>query len=134
MAPDRYFSVAVRQRKKNEARDHDERSIDASLISAEQLSQRNGFFSALEPIAGSYRPIPHVYVYLNNPLRLLWRMALRASYAASRVRAPSIEAADPVAPVVGEVRQGTKVNASWEGSYSSPQHWRLRVLPLQYIL
>ena len=49
MASDGHFNVAARQREKEESRARDERNIDAGLISAEQLSRRNGFFSALDP-------------------------------------------------------------------------------------
>jgi hypothetical protein len=44
-----YFSADQRQREKQEARERDERLIASGRASARQLSERNGFFSALDP-------------------------------------------------------------------------------------
>jgi hypothetical protein len=44
-----YFNVANRRREKQESRERDESLIVEGLVSAEQIAQRNGFFSALDP-------------------------------------------------------------------------------------
>ena len=44
-----HFNAAARQREKQEARDRDERLIASGKISPQQIAQRNGLFSALNP-------------------------------------------------------------------------------------
>jgi hypothetical protein len=48
MVPSGYFSVAARKREKQEARDRDERLMASGQLSSQQVSRRNGFFSALD--------------------------------------------------------------------------------------
>jgi hypothetical protein len=48
MVPSGYFSVAARKREKQEARDRDERLMASGQLSPQQVSRRNGFFSALD--------------------------------------------------------------------------------------
>lgn len=43
------FNPADRAREKQEARDRDESMLVSGDVTAEQLTQRNGFFSALDP-------------------------------------------------------------------------------------
>jgi hypothetical protein len=49
MVPNGHFSVAARQREKQESRERDERLIASGHMSVRGLAQRNGFFSALDP-------------------------------------------------------------------------------------
>jgi hypothetical protein len=51
MAPNGYFNVAARNREKQEARDRDESLIASGHASPQQIAERNGFFSALDPSA-----------------------------------------------------------------------------------
>jgi hypothetical protein len=49
MAPSGYFSVAAREREKQEARDRDEQRIACGEISPAEVRDQNGFFSSLDP-------------------------------------------------------------------------------------
>jgi len=49
MARNGYFSVAARRREKQQARDRDERLVAAGQADPQQISRRNGLFSALQP-------------------------------------------------------------------------------------
>jgi hypothetical protein len=48
MAPDGSFSVANRQREKQESRDWDQQRIVCGEISQAEVRDRNGFFSSLD--------------------------------------------------------------------------------------
>jgi hypothetical protein len=49
MVPSGHFSVAARVREKQESRERDEYLLACGHISIQQLANRNGFFSALDP-------------------------------------------------------------------------------------
>jgi hypothetical protein len=49
MAPQDPFSVAVRDREKQEDRDLDQQRIACGAISQSEVRDRNGFFSSLDP-------------------------------------------------------------------------------------
>jgi hypothetical protein len=49
MAQVGYFNVEARRREKQEARDRDQHLIANGQLSAHQVSQQNGLFSALDP-------------------------------------------------------------------------------------
>jgi hypothetical protein len=49
MAPHASFSVATREREKQEARDRDQQRIACGEISHAQVRDQNGFFSSLDP-------------------------------------------------------------------------------------
>jgi hypothetical protein len=44
-----YFNVMDRRREKQEARDRDEQLIASGQADPQQIAQRNGLFSALDP-------------------------------------------------------------------------------------
>jgi hypothetical protein len=49
MAPHASFSVAAREREKQEARDRDQQRIACGEIGCAQVRDQNGFFSSLDP-------------------------------------------------------------------------------------
>jgi hypothetical protein len=49
MVPSGYFSVAARNREKQEARERDERLIASGQLSPQQVAKQDGLFSALDP-------------------------------------------------------------------------------------
>ena len=49
MVPSGYFSVSERRREKQEARARDERMLSQGEVNPQELADRNGFFSSLDP-------------------------------------------------------------------------------------